>query len=767
MRTSVGEDADAPASSRRHRPGQRPDSAARRTTWPAALVSVLLTGALYGLQFLQNPRFFFIDDRVADTLPKLVDVGHTVRAGEWPWLTTDAVNSGAHALEYLNGVFNPLLVALSVALSLMDDLALGAFLLVLVHVLLLAASAAWLGRLLGLGTAWAVAFALSCAVQPYTLLWGAAAWIQAVSSFSWFVLAVAASVAFHLEPRRRYGWILLVATYGCCTSGWPLVVPVLGVFVAVLLVLRTLRGGDRRVTVWLAAWSAGGAVCSIVALYPLTRAFEFATRTSEVSNDDNFNVVTLDGLLQFANPAYYGFLNSFDGYELLEIPHFYAAWFVLPVLAFWRAERLPAGASLLAAVSTLMLGLTALGSLGPEQLFSFRYPTRFLQYSSFFLLMTTAVLVAHARFSFTARRLRMLLAAVVLLAVLALQADPTGTARVLLTAVGIGVLSTALWRSARAAGGGLEGRGRRRPSVGAVAALGTVALLTATVLQHPDGRGIDYEFPRDVSSVPQLSRDDYTLFYGTYKPADLDDAAGFHAEYHPAGTGLMVGDRQLNGYSPIGHSAFREQFPMDDQGNFEPGTSGRFADVDRGTRLQMLELLKVDQIIALQGPWTDDLEQDLGPEWKRERTRRYTSVWRHAPYDLPGLVSYVSPGVRLGPEQPSCVQRHLRECVPLRTEPTSKGRVIFARLWFPGYAAELDGAPLPVERYNDMLVSVVVPPGSAGELVLTYRSPHVRKLAVLAALTITALALVSLRYPPIAGSRGDGPRRRRWRHHRH
>lgn len=728
--------------------------------WSSVLLSMLVTGGLYALHFIQNRRFYFVDDRVGDALPKLMDIGRSVSAGEWPWLTTDAVNSGAHAIEYQNAVFNPLMVALSVPLSRMHDIALGSFLVVLVHALLLAAAAAWLGRLLGLRAAWAVAFAVSCAFQPYTVLWGAAAWLQAVSSFAWFVLAVAAAVAFHTRPRRRYGWTLLLATYGCFTSGWPLAIPVLGLFVLVVVAARLYDRSNLRTTAWLVAWSGGGAVCSLIALYPLTRAFEFATRASSITNGANFNVGSVDGLLQFANPSYYGFLNNFAGYELVKFPHHYAAWFVLPVLAFWQAGRLASGAATLLRIGLAMFAVAALATLGPERLMVFRFPTRFLQYSTFFLLVATAVLIASGRFSFTARRLRLVLAALALTALTSLQADPTGSVRVVLFLSGTGALTFAFYTCGR--------HGDERPAFGTtswrttgdvVAALGTIAVLLAVALVHPEGRGYDYRFPSEVSKVPRLSRQDYTLFYGSYVPEQLEDAAGFYAEYHPSGTGLMVGDRQINGYSPIGHSAFREHFPIDDQGNFAPGGAWRFERFDPGTGLQMLELLRVDQIIAQQGPWTEDLERGLGVRWEREGIHRYTSVWRHAPYELPGLVSYVSPGVGVG-DQPGCRQRHLRECVPLTTAADSEGRVIFARLWFPGYSATFDGKPLRVDSYSNTLVSVVVPPGSSGELVITYRSPHVRKLALLSGMVVLGLAVASFRYGPTSGPPGVRPRRR-------
>ena len=69
---------------------------------------------------------------------------------------------------------------------------------------------------------------VSLGFQQYTVLWTASAWYQGHSSFAWFVLAAAASFAYDREPRRRHGWAVLVGTYGCLTSGWPLAIPVLG-----------------------------------------------------------------------------------------------------------------------------------------------------------------------------------------------------------------------------------------------------------------------------------------------------------------------------------------------------------------------------------------------------------------------------------------------------------------------------------------------------------------------------------------------------------
>lgn len=759
MATLALEKNDAPTAETSNDTGAWPSSQpSSRSPWTAVLLSLVAVGALLTVLFVRNHRYFFVDDRISGELPTYVDMGRILLSGEWPWLSTNVVNSGARAIEYATGVFNPLNLVMSVALTQFNDAALGAFVYILVHALLLTGAAAWLARLVGLNTAWSVAFAISVGFQPYTVVWDFTAWGQGLSSFAWFVLAVAAAFAFHLEPKRRYGWLILFATYGAFTSGWPLVVPVLGFFAAALIVSRLLARAPMRATVWLAAWFAGGAVCSLVAIYPLLTSSEFATRTTAVANTGNFNVVSLEGLLQFANPGYYGFFLNFGGYALQPLPHFYVAWFILPVLLFWKGGSFRAPIVVLLQVTLAALVLSFVGVLGPETLGSFRFPTRFLQYTGFFLLLLTALLVAHGCFVFTRRRLYAALAVVSFLVVNALQTNPTGADRILLFGGLLAGLCAIVWWHGSA---GVRGRadGRSAPSWaladGAVLG-GTMVILLGLALLHPSGRGVDWGFPHDLSAMEPLSQQDYTLFYGNYLPPDSGVDA--FREYRPATTGLLVGDRQINGYTSLGNSFFRQYFPIDDHGNFAPGAAASFTQVDPVSGLTMLELLRVDQIVAQLGPMNDDLRPLLDDDWRFARSGDITATYRRDDFTLPGLVSYASPGLDVD-EVPGCEQGHSKECVGIEQASDRPGEVVFARLWFPGYRATLDGEPVAIERHADMLVSAVIPPGETGNLVLTYRSPGFYEFGGLALLVLASLAFASYRFSTV-GSQSDPQRRR-------
>lgn len=744
-----------------------------RRTWPWVLVSMSIVGLVLSLLFLRNHRYFYIDDRQADGVGKLVELGRILLSGEWPWLSTNVVNSGGYVVEYQNGVFNPANLALGVVMSRLDDAALASFVQILAHTLLLTGAAAWLGRLLGLRPGWTVAFAVSIGLQPYTIYW-LAGWYQVVTAFSWFVLAAAAAFALHLRPRRRYGWTLLVATYCCYTSGWPLALPVLSLVVLALAVARFVTRQPARLTWWFIAWHAGGVLASLVALYPLLLSLQLATRTSAVGNASNFLVVPLEGLVHFADPTYWPWFNSFGGYGLQRYPHLYVAWFVLPVLIFWRRGHLDQRTRALWITSLLLLATTVLGTLGPEQMLVFRFPLRFAQYSGFFLLVVTALLAAHGRPTFTRRRFWVLLAVCGVLLLTSLQSDPAGLRRILL----LGLVTTALcaatwWMGLRTQGmspgpGAVPqgpsraGEPPRRVSalrplaVEGVVGAGTVLVLIWLAYVNPIGRGLDWGFPSDLKTVPRLSQQDYTLFYGSYPPLAAPErlpspstqvqVRQYYAEYHPSSMGLMVGDREVNGYSPIGYRPFRERFPMDDQGNFGDTGAQEFTARDPETGLSWLEMLRVDQVISQLGPRDEQLTRLLGGKWTRVGQGQHTATYRHPAYQWPGLVSYASAGTQVA-TVPGCPLRHSTECVQVTAPPSGAATLVFARLWFPGYSATLDGAPLVIDRHAGMLISVDVPAGRTGKVVLSYTSPGLVPFGALALAVVVTLGIASVLVP--------------------
>src|SRR5262249_47775066 len=78
----------------------------------------------------------------------------------------------------------------------------------------------------------------------------------------------------------------------------------------------------------------------------------------------------------------------------------------------------------------------------------------------------------------------------------------------------------------------------------------------------------------------------------------------------------------------------------------------------------------------------------------------------------------------------------------LHTRSDADGYAVLTDAWFPGWEAQLDGAPAPVLRANLAFRAVAVPAGEH-ELVLRYRPRPLRAGLAVAAIAALGLALFS------------------------
>jgi hypothetical protein len=67
-------------------------------------------------------------------------------------------------------------------------------------------------------------------------------------------------------------------------------------------------------------------------------------------------------------------------------------------------------------------------------------------------------------------------------------------------------------------------------------------------------------------------------------------------------------------------------------------------------------------------------------------------------------------------------------------------RLVISRLWLPGWHARLDGQPAAVERYDDVLLAIPLPPDYRGTITLHYTPPWLRAGAIVSLICGIVLA---------------------------
>ncbi|NOQ64245.1 MAG: hypothetical protein GQ582_07015 [Methyloprofundus sp.] len=699
----------------------------------------ILTPLVFSLFILaRRSRYFFTDDKIADSIPKAFDIGRLLRQGEIPWLSTNMMNGGAYAIEYQYAVFNPVRLLIDFSLPSFSDYAVAAWFIAAVYMVIIGMAGFILGRNLGLRAAESLTLSTIISVGFYSIYWNASSWLVTFAGFCWLVcgLAFLAGIVHGERDKLRMNLIALFFIYYLClTAGRPAAVVALATASIVVLVHLFWVRKDHKTAYALLAMGSAGALCAMPALLPLFSVSEIGTRSSSFSNKKNFLVAPLDGLISFSDPTYYPFLRTYGGYKLVKAPSFYTAWFLLPLLCIidfsWQKFK-DSGAWIWATLALIYI----LAAMGPDSAGFLRYPLRYVPY---FQMCFAALLLFSLRqfgFKITQGRIKLVYFLLFLQCIHSIQSNPKGTGITILTTLAIAWLATKLFQ-----------RIKNHLDIGVFLYLTSLLVLVIVFLIHKEGRGHDWGFPADTALTAPLGRDagNYTLFYGGY--VDSHAKPNPHYEYRIASTGALVGDRSINGYTPVGHKGFREVLKIDDHGNFgrKSAIAKKLFHRDEHTGLTSAQLMRIDRVIVRQGIRTQDFlkyrNKDFSFLSKGEHTRTFDY---RKNYDLPGLVSWVSPNTQVS-SLDECQFQHSNECLQVTKTTGQGGEVIFARLWFPGYAAFLDGEELEVSAHRNLWTKVDLPPAARGKLVLKYAPPKLSIglwLAALGLLVFTATVVV-------------------------
>lgn len=144
---------------------------------------------------------------------------------------------------------------------------------------------------------------------------------------------------------------------------------------------------------------------------------------------------------------------------------------------------------------------------------------------------------------------------------------------------------------------------------------------------------------------------------------------------------------------------------------------------DAETGLDLADLARIDRISVSRSSHLDAFLAHKPDRWLVAAEGRFMTEFRRRE-PLPaggGNLSWLPPGVAVDrtPVVSDREERHVLSAGPAYRG----GRLVLARAAYPGYRAELNGRPLPVEAYLGVLVSVVLPDDPSGELRVRFDPP--------------------------------------------
>ncbi|MWV25924.1 hypothetical protein FVE89_28910 [Methylobacterium sp. 2A] len=689
------------------------------------LLTACLAVATAAVPLAHTPTFYFTDDYQAYFMPGFLEIARLIKAGELPFLSPRLFQGGAFLAEYQYALFNPVSLLLYLVLDGFARLDHAASFFALVHVGLLAGGTHALARLVGVSRPAAVLAGLTAATSGWIIYWGATNWIPGLVSTAWLTWAAAALIRAYRSPGSVP--IAAGAVYLTIASGWPFSDAAIIAGLGAGLPLAFWAGRDGRSCVRTAVAAGLGGLLAAPSWMPLAAAIGTSSRQPEVLFHDMLSTPPAV-LLAMGVPVWPETWLGFDGLKMhVGPPAQYVSWWVPAALINASRARLNApegrGVALLLAV-TAVIALLAI-SPGVSQL---RWPFRFLPYVQIGFTIVAAWCATRDRWA--PGRTLMLIA---IGGAVALARDPDLlTLQLLLTAL-VGVAAVLALRA----------EGTTRLALIAASHACIFAILTTVMPVNEQVGTWPAPMERAAYRAPSLPAGDTMLvlhdpdYHRTPMAPEVWNA--LFTELPHSNTPLLTGTAVVGGYSPMPMRGFRA-ICMWRGGATCPEAAGRLAHPDPVTGASTLDLARVVRVAVERGPRADGFADVAGPGWTR-RSGVAAELFERVGGGsaLPGTLSAGPPGFAVGAAAEGASSGRYAVSSP------EGGRVVWARAWYPGYAASWNGAPLTVEIVNDFLVSAVIPAGG-GVLSLRYVPAGLVPGLAVAALAAIALAGLMMRH---------------------
>ncbi|MEU2177298.1 MULTISPECIES: hypothetical protein [Nocardia] len=662
---------------------------------------------------LANARHFFTDDTESQYTSLWVGLGRALRAGEFPVMVPEQWMSGNNTMDDA-GLFNPPQLLIDLIAPSVDNVALYATVVKLIFSIIAALGVYRVCLAYGGRPAWSAVAGIALPLSGFFLFFDEASWMTALTGTAWMVHAWAASVRY----TRGLGGPIPVFVYLYLTISTQYIFPAVE---AVLMLLAVAVGELVYQRKWqpvlrltLAAGCAG--LAGLLTFLPSMLSAKVTWRGTAQINNDQFLTVPWSESLNASLPSSLPAFTSWWGY-VQPLPVTYIAWFLIPALAFvdWRRAREAwRELSAIAIFAMMMLMWTAgPGSVGP-----LRWPARVLPMLAIGLLILVCVLLG--RYGTVRDPKSRGIAAGVLILLLwvrSFSADPHDVIWHVIAALALAALvAAAVWLG-------------RTKGTAAACALTIVAMFPIAYFQvdaaqpTPMSWNLPAKRSQAKAAFPDFAGNTIQLGdRGLLQPQDKSIEGAYGSlVFGNYARGLELD--YVNGYTPSGHFYFGELLCMRWDGSVCPDAYRRMFAPEPTTGRPLVDLMNLDRVVLQRALFPDAPGQPAPEGWKwvdYPGHERYIAVLER----VGGLISTTNGRVTDAEKVSATSISETDTTSRVRVSSAEGGRVVFARLGWPGYRVTLDGKSLPITTVAKSFIAVDVPAGTQNaELVLTWRPP--------------------------------------------
>ncbi|MGK8465413.1 YfhO family protein [Nocardia cyriacigeorgica] len=690
-----------------------------------------------------NVRHFYTDDTESQYAPLWVMTGRYLREGRFPAMVPEHWLAGNYTIEEA-GLLNPPQLLIDLIAPSVPDIGLYATVVKLIFAVILGLGVYRVALAYGAGPAWSAVAGVSFPFTGFLLFFDAASWMTAFTGTAWLVHAWASGVRY---ARGRSGPIpVFVFLYLAISVQYIFPAVEAGVMIAAVIIGEVVYQRSWAPSLRLALVAGCAALAGLATYLPSLLTADVTWRGADEIKNDPFLTVPWSESLNASLPSTLPAFTSWWGF-VQPLPMVYIAWFLIPALAFVDWRRAAGAARELSALGIFTVA-ALLWTAGPGTMGPLRWPARVLPMVALGLLLLVCVLLG--RYGTTAGWRRRGIGAGLLIGVLLLRslaAAPSEAVWHIVSALGVAALGAAVVWLGRT-------RGTALACALSIVAVAPIAYLQVRAAQPTP---MSWNLPADRSEAKAAFPDfgGTTLQLGErglIQPGQntLDEAYGSLV------FGNYAKDLELTyvgGYTPNGHFYFGELLCMRWDTSVCPDAYRRAFATEPDTGRTIVDLMKIDRVVLQRALFPDARAQPAPTGWRWvDYPGHEDYIWVLEREDGPvsaadGRIAHTD-----GVTATSLGETDLTSRV--RVDSAEGGKVVFARLGWPGYRASIDGRDVPISVVAKTFVAVEIPPGTQGaELVLSWRPPgwKIGGAAIVAGL----LGLAALEWAYLRGRRRD------------
>lgn len=708
--------------------------------WLAALVVIVAVIIGSAVVYLRTNNFYYWDDSASAFLPTWYAVGQDLWSGRWPTMRPDLWTGGNWAAEAQFGLWNPVNLVMMMTVAKIPDMAVAAFGVKAFWQVMLALGGYLLAREYGAKQWPAAALAIALPFAGFTLYFDTATWIAGMTATvwtAWFWWAARRVLTGSFNPFVGFAFGYLLITNGSPYGALSAVIVLIG------LAFEALLHKQYRALWKLVLMGALVGCTALVAFLPLllTSGVGWRNSTGIVNN----GVLAPDTLMLMATSTSTLLPDIVWTFQGSSVPCIYSAWFLLPILPWltWSAFR--AKAKQMAGL-WMVFGVYLLLVLGPSQIWLFRWPVRLLEYLwlAFFAIVAVVLSEGLRTNAWRLRAAGSLFIALVGAMIAFLMAPDLVERHLVGLAVQLVLIGLMIFVTLR-----------HRSLLPAVLIAGTLVTLGFQIIWVP----YNAELTQWHAPSSSAARADYRervqgpvlqIAEMDLIPSEAVDEAGEWMLF--GSTPGAFGVESTASYTGLGFNEFMEALCLRYQGSTCPAALyAAFEPVPDAGRVPLVDALRMNTV-SVQNDLVPDVSQFVPPEgWHLAEKNEWVTIFvRDEPLEWPDSRLSVADRADVS----SATSTDTTESLTVSTGDDG-GRLTFARLAWPGYAATIDGEEVPVLTSSDGLLQIDLPGGlTDAQVDVEFRVPGYR-LAV----PVLIVAILAAAAQGLVVARGSRPRR--------